>query len=289
LACDNPDDFSAGIDRAIYSALDYSFIVQCPDGCYCPPGLFPQTISILASTIPPVLPPTMEPGFQIVLRLQGCISTITRTLAAGATQADINAAAQSMQAEWAGQQAQCIAQNTPGVNCVIGSGFLNVCNDAQTINCPGFGPLFIPAGQYCEKLNITGLTPTAIAAAVALIKARLNELALEQFCPAIKTFCSIIETIQPTGGAQILIQGHNVSSIKNFDSSTIQYCDINGNPIFNSVFANTPPLGVLPWINFSGPGGPNPFIIKYQGAVVFTDANFSVGHDRFVDMFVNCG
>src|SRR5882672_11554318 len=116
LPCINPNDLSAGIDGAIYSALDFSFVLGCPPTCFCPPGLFPRTISILSSTIPPVVPPILEPGTPIILRLQGCNSLITRTLDSTSTQAEIVAAAQSMQAEWAGQQALCNALLVPGVN-----------------------------------------------------------------------------------------------------------------------------------------------------------------------------
>lgn len=188
LGCDNPPDLDAGIDGALYSSLDYSFIVQCPTGCFCPPGLFPQTISILASTIPPVIPPIIEPGDQIILRLQGCTALITRTLSAGSSQAQIAAAAQSMQAEWAGQQANCIAAQTPGVNCNTGT-FIDVCNDAQNFSCAApAGQVSVPAGTFCQKLNTTGLTQSQIDAAVALIKANLNLNARNQSCAT--TVCS---------------------------------------------------------------------------------------------------
>lgn len=289
LDCFDPDDLAAGINNAVFSAVDYSFEIECPDGCYCPPGLFPQTITILASVIPPVIPPIDQPGFQIVLRLQGCQSLITRTLPGGSSSTVIHDAAVSMQAEWAGQQANCIAIATPGVNCETGSGFLNVCNDARTIDCPGFGPIFIAAGIYCDRLNITGMSQVEINAAVQLMKDRLNDLAAIHLCPAFRTFCNIVETILPTGGAQITIRCHNQSPVDLFDSSTIQYGDINGTPIFTSVQPSVAPLGDVILISFSGPIGPNPFTLLNHGVIFFTDPNFSVGHDRQVDLFVNCG
>src|SRR6267142_461104 len=209
LPCDNPDDLAAGIDGAIYSALDFSFLVSCPNGCYCPPSLFPRTISILSSTIPPVIPPINEPGTPIILRLQGCTSLITRTLDSTATQAQIVAAAQSMQAEWAGQQALCNALLVPGVNCNTGSGSISVCNDAQDICCPGFGPVHVAANLFCQSLNITGLNQGQIDAAIAVIKANLNAQAIGQICPAFNTFCSIVETHTIPGGANVDIKVHN--------------------------------------------------------------------------------
>jgi hypothetical protein len=181
LPCVNPDDLASGIDGAFYSALDFSFIVQCPEHCFCPDGLFPQTISILASTIPPVVPPIDEPGTPIILRLQGCSAIITRTLTAGSSQTVIAAAAQSMQAEWAGQQALCLALQVPGVNCDTGTS-ISVCNDAQTGWCGDV----VAAGTICQNLNTTGLTQTQIDAATATIKANLNQQATARNCAGLR-------------------------------------------------------------------------------------------------------
>jgi len=194
LPCVNPDDLATGIDGALYSSLDFSFVVTCPENCFCPVGTFPRTISILASTIPPVVPPIPEPGAPIILRLQGCSALITRTLDSTATQSQIAAAAQSMQAEWAGQQALCNALLVPGVNCNTGSGSISVCNDGQTICCPGFGPVTIAANQFCQDLNITGLNQGQIDSATAALKANLNAQAIDVVCPAFKIACSIVES-----------------------------------------------------------------------------------------------
>lgn len=198
LGCDNPSDLAAGIDGALYSALDYSFIVECPTGCFCPPGLFPQTITILASTIPPVIPPIFD-GSQIILRLQGCTSLITRTLSTDSSQAEIAAAAQSMQAEWAGQQALCNALLIPGVNCNNGgTDFVMVCNDDQSFTCSApAGQVDVPAGTFCQKLVTTGLTAAQIAAATAAIKANLNSLARNRDCVGTVCFAQIVYTGLP--------------------------------------------------------------------------------------------
>lgn len=177
IGCDNPADLAAGIDSAIYSSQDFSFIVDCPTGCFCPPGLFPSTITILASTILPVIPPILEPGAPIILRLQGCTSLITRTLSTGSSQVDIVAAAQSMQAEWAGQQSLCLAALVPGVDCNMGTS-ISVCNDAQTGWCGDV----VPAGTFCQTLNTTGLTASQITAATATLKTNLNKLGSQRNC-----------------------------------------------------------------------------------------------------------
>lgn len=219
IPCDNPPDLAAGIDGAIYSALDYSFIVDCPDGCVCEAGLFPQTISILASTIPPVIPPISEPGGQIILRLQGCSSLITRTLAAGSTQAQIAAAAQSMQAEWAGQQALCIARAMAGVNCQgADATSIEVCNDEQSFICPYSGPVIVLARTYCQTLITTGLTQAQIDAAVAAIKANLNDNAHNSVC--LKIVCSFnVVTTSPFGGLWEIDTVMQNQGSTDFDSS----------------------------------------------------------------------
>lgn len=288
LGCDNVPDLASGIDGAIYSPVDYDFLIQCPEGCYCPPGAFPAPIVILASTIPPVIPPILEPGADITLRLQGCQSLITRTLPAGSSQADITAAAISMQAEWAGQQSICNALQIPGVNCTGSGSTINVCNDAQTICCPGFGPITIAAGLFCDSLVITGLTEAQITAAIATIKSRLNSLAIAQTCPAFNTFCSIVETADgPGGDIQLIV--HNQSATLNFDSSSFQLCNAAGVPQNNSAIANIPPLGTAIVISVVGPGTVLPFKVRYQGAIVFDDPHNNAGSVRNVDFFANCG
>jgi len=267
LPCDNPPDLAAGIDAALYSQLDYSFIVQCPEHCYCPPGLFPQTISILASTIPPVIPPILEPGDQIILRLQGCSALITRTLSSNATQAEINAAAQSMQAEWAGQQALCNALVVPGVNCNTGSGTISVCNDEITFVCPYTGNTIVtPAGTVCESLNITGLNQGQIDAAVALLKANLNNIAQNQFCPYLLSFCGPTITTFPGGIQNVNILAHNVGP-SNFDTSSFQLFADAGFFIGNSVTPVVAPgaTGVL----ISVFPVALPFNVRFKGTIVY--------------------
>lgn len=289
LPCINPNDLASGIDGAIYSALDFSFLVSCPNGCYCPPSLFPRTISILSSTIPPVIPPINEPGTPIILRLQGCTSLITRTLISTSTQAQIVAAAQSIQAEWAGQQALCNALLVPGVNCNTGSGSISVCNDAQLICCPGFGPVNVAANQFCQDLNITGLNQSQIDAATAVLKANLNAQAIDVICPAYKIACSIVETnlVPPGGGVQTLI-GHNLSATVTFDSSTFAIRQSNGT-FFFSLHPTIPPLTTLVLQSPAGPFSNQPFSVWYQGVRIFNDPNAASGHDRQVDIFIGCG
>lgn len=291
LPCDNPADLASGIDSALYSAQDYSFIVQCPDGCYCPPGVFPQTISILASTIPPVIPPIIEPGMQIILQLQGCQSLIIRTLPAGSSQDAISQAAQSMQAEWAGQQAQCLAAQQQGVNCTAPIGDqLSVCNDAQTINCGYIGIINVPAGTSCDTLITTGLTSDQIAAAVAALKTRLNFLAANIFCPWFHVICDQSFTDQTGHGTEWTLIVNNESATKSFDSSGFQCTKLDGTVLQNSLQATIAPgaLGIV--VLDAQPGTPpNGFQFRYFGAVIFTYPNNLNGHNVRVIQGVNCG
>lgn len=266
LGCDNPDDLAAGIDGAIYSTLDYSFIVQCPTGCQCEAGLFPRTISILASTIPPVIPPISEPGNQIVLRLQGCSALITRTLSTGSTQAEIAAAAQSMQAEWAGQQALCIAAALPGVNCTQNDS-ISVCNDAQIFSCAApAGNVNVPAGTYCQQLVTTGLTQAQIDQQVAIIKANLNGNARNRDCSGIVCSLQVVYTGLP-GSTDI---GFDVTNNGTTPFDSTQLCIVLQGPGFGTFCgaAQVAPGGGHYAFDVS-PAAPDQFKLTYNGITLF--------------------
>lgn len=287
IPCDNPPDLESGIDGALYSSLDFSFEVQCPPFCFCPAGLFPQTISILASTIPPVIPPISEPQAPIVLRLQGCTSLITRTLDPTATQSAITAAAQSMQAEWAGQQALCNALLVPGVNCQH-SPFVDVCNDAQVFVCPynGFN-CNVPACTYTQRLSTIGLTADQITAAVALIKSNLNLNAQRFCCQFLRELCEATETLIGGGGDTVNVYAQNVGATT-FDTSSFQLCHIGGAGCNNSVQPTVNAGMTLLLISVSSAFFvTNGFEIRYKGTAIFTDLNGS-NQNRQVVIQVNC-
>ncbi len=290
LGCDNPDDLAAGVDTAIYSTQDFSFIVQCPPKCFCPPGLFPQTISILASVIPPVLVPINEgPGTTLILRLQGCISLITRTLDASSTQSQIAAAAQSMFAEWAGQQANCIALLEPGVSCAT---MIDICNDAIVFPC-FTGDVTIPAGIYCQKLATDGLTPSQIASQTAAIKAALNNQAIAANCPGAGLICQI--TYTPTillGFSSVAIFIHNVSAVTK-DLSPFQLCVYGGvpdptcYPPFGPPATSIAPSSTILWASSASPL-PTSFDLFYASQVIAHAGVIPIGHGFQVDVTIGC-
>jgi len=108
LICDLPDDLDLG--GGVFSLVGFTFIINCPPGFYC--FVNEQSVHIPPKRIPPVVQPPPF-GETITLRLQGCTSLITRVLPGNATQAQINAAIASMQAEWASQQALCDVIHPP--------------------------------------------------------------------------------------------------------------------------------------------------------------------------------
>jgi hypothetical protein len=147
LICENPGDLSVGANGdALYAQNQLTFLQGLPPGCSAPPGLFPKVFVYLPDQIPPVVP-IGGSGSPFILRLQGCISEISRELPSTATQAQIRAAVDAIQAEWGGQQALCDARNTPGINCTP-----VFFNDEQTIGC-GLG----------FTLNFRGLTVLNVA------------------------------------------------------------------------------------------------------------------------------
>jgi hypothetical protein len=290
--CTTPSDLASGIDGAFYSALDFSFIVECSPGCYCPPGLFPQTISILASTIPPVVPPILEPGSPIILRLQGCTSLITRTLDSDSSLDAIAAAAQSMQAEWAGQQSLCTARATPGVNCTP-SDSIDVCNDPDTFLCRGVATV-VAAGLYCQKLSTVGLTQEQIDAAIAVIKTNLNFNAKNTACGYFNIACSVDYAIgpNPNNGFAVLIT--NASSTTSFDCTDLTSHHVyGGGIILNQSGAGTvvaPSAVNIPVGSMGGFHGPTSDSVEifYKGVSIF---NYAVGWSQLmtITIGVNCG
>lgn len=264
LPCDNPADLASGVDSALYSQLDYSFVVQCPENCFCPPGLFPQTITILQSTIPPVIPPILEPGAPIILRLQGCTSLITRILSPDPSQAQIASAAQSMQAEWAGQQALCNAMLVPGVNCNTGNA-INVCNDAQVFPCYDGTVENVPAGIRCKSLNITGLTQAQIDSATLVLKAYLNDQAKESFCPFHGIICGVaVSPFINIGFSSSQLRIANVSGVTK-DITGFQWCQFGGAPpTFCAPPAGPPPTTVGPHATVVYASGASPLPIYFR-------------------------
>lgn len=130
LICENPGDLSVGANGdALYAQNQLTFLQGLPPGCSAPPGLFPKVFVYLPDQIPPVVPMGGS-GSPFILRLQGCISEISRELPSTATTAQIRAAVDAIQAEWGGQQALCDARNTPGINCTP-----VFFNDEQTLGC----------------------------------------------------------------------------------------------------------------------------------------------------------
>lgn len=292
LPCVNPDDLAAGIDGAIYSALDYSFIVQCPPNCVCQSGLFPQTISILASVIPPVIPPILEPGAAIILRLQGCTSLITRTLSSGSSQSEIAAAAQSMQAEWAGQEALCRALSEPGVNCAQASGLIDVCNDEFTFTCYNGDLITVPARTRCQKLDVTGMTIAEQQAAITQIKNNLMQVSRQESCPGFGVVCSIVMSSNPNPGQfQVSVWMTNVAADSR-DLTAFQFC-FNQPPLI--CFPPSPPT---PPTSIAGSTGPiawsgivsassHAFAIYWNGLRIFHVD--SPSNDTHYDVFVTVG
>jgi hypothetical protein len=288
LGCDNPDDLATGIDSALYSALDYSFIEQCPEGCYCPPGLFPRTISVLASTIPPVIPPIQEPGAPIILRLQGCASLITRTLEFGSTQAEIAAAAQSMQSEWAGQQAICLAMQVPGVNCTP-SNSISICNDAQNFVCSYTGQGFnVAAGIYCQTLSTIGLTQAQIDAASAAIKASLNLNARNSVCPFGGIICTISSQTRPPPGEFSLVVSN--AGTTDFDSSSFKMFRSDNTLLQTSLHASVlvgqSNIVILDQV-FGLPPAAGVYV-TYNGVIIFTTPNNFNVNSVFTSLVANC-
>jgi putative Ig domain-containing protein len=101
LVCEKPADLEVG--GGIFATTPFTFVIECSPRTFCF-GI--GHVVIQPPVVPPVIPPP-NTGNPIILRLQGCISEIVRILPANSTKAQIEAAAASMQLEWASQAALC--------------------------------------------------------------------------------------------------------------------------------------------------------------------------------------
>lgn len=93
-----------------FNGTPLSFVVECPPGYYCRPGLFPMTFTYPTGTFIIPIPPPTQSSFPIVLSLQGCQGVVTVTLPAGSSQAAIKNASQLLISQVAAQQAKCDAK-----------------------------------------------------------------------------------------------------------------------------------------------------------------------------------
>lgn len=107
IDCTVPDDLDTYSLQSWINFLSptLGFIVQCPVGYQCAPGLFPRTVTYPPGRFVIVYPPNPPDGY--VLRLQGCQSEVTRTVPAGATQEIIDALLLQIITEVGQQQAEC--------------------------------------------------------------------------------------------------------------------------------------------------------------------------------------
>ncbi len=133
-----PNDFDYG--TLVYATQGFSFVIDCPVGYYCKPGLFPVTVTIPKSEIPPVnVPPNIgNTGGTIILR--GCSGFITGIVTRGSGAGGIAVAIGSMQHGWALMQARCnvIAGLIPlpaGLAVEVGND--QECFSTSSSTCPG--------------------------------------------------------------------------------------------------------------------------------------------------------
>lgn len=159
-----PGDLDYG--SAIYPTQGFSFVVNCPPGYFCRPGIFPVTITIDKSRIPPVIIPPPGPNGNPVT-LQSCSGTITRIIPPNATPTQIQVIAGQMQYTWAQEQATCDAINTYALRPVprsvtLPNGCLNVSYSIGDIPFSGSGPYtFVFTGQVPTGLTATQISGTA--------------------------------------------------------------------------------------------------------------------------------
>lgn len=152
-----PDVQIYSLQDALFFNDTLSFIVNCPPGRTCPPGTYPRVVTFPRGTF--VLPdPNANPGFPIVLQLQGCQSNVVINLPANATDAEIAAAAQQILEEVARQQAECDTIVLPPIpnpspfysNAEVYSNY--PCEECAVIDYDGILPWYITLDRTNNRL-----------------------------------------------------------------------------------------------------------------------------------------
>ncbi len=135
-------------DRLIFNTDPLSFIVDCPPGHTCPPGTFPKVVTYPRGTF--VYPDPNNPGFPILISMQGCQSVVSRLLPAGSSSALINSTVQEVIALIAQQQAECDSVNPPNNPPPLSPDFTNAevfssfeCEECEAIQFTGTLPWYI--------------------------------------------------------------------------------------------------------------------------------------------------
>lgn len=100
-------------DSLVFNGVALTLLMECPSDYYCPPGMFPRTVTYPPGTFIVPIPP-LTTGFPIVLTIAGCEQDLNTVLPAGSTQAQATAAANELIALAAAQQARCDAIRLAG-------------------------------------------------------------------------------------------------------------------------------------------------------------------------------
>lgn len=108
INCTNPADIAIYSlqDALFFNGVPLTFVVNCPEGQVCQPGVYPKTVTYPPGTFVVPNPPPCS-GFPIVMTVQGCKGPVTRTLPCPSSNGAIQAAANEIIMELGQQQAEC--------------------------------------------------------------------------------------------------------------------------------------------------------------------------------------
>lgn len=285
IACDVPNDLETYSLQTWINFLSptLSFIIQCPVGYVCQAGSFPRTIRYPPGRFVIVYPPNPAGGF--IMRLQGCISEVTRTVPSGSTAAQLAALAAEIVNEVAQQQAQCDAVLQPPVpQPEPEETFLNEevyyvvdCEEGEDLTFTGTFPSWISLDEANSRIvGAAGTLPGATQAeANALAQTALNafgdaavaagELVCEG-CPLDDLVWSVEST--GTGGDGVI----SSSSFVGLNMSVVLSCGSGG-----ANFANLTMDATIP---YDGAG----YTIRISGTVTtFSGGGNNIAFDFWQD------
>lgn len=146
--------------NSVFENQETGFLFDCPAGFNCQPGEFPKFVRVPKGSVTFYLPFNLNgpfpTGFPVSLPCIG--GTITATIPAGATKAQIIAIANAMVAQCAKQQAAAAAkpQSPKKKQFYNGQQCLNVCEAPNELTGSVPGPYFLSGNNVCIKGGVIG-------------------------------------------------------------------------------------------------------------------------------------
>lgn len=227
INCTNPADIAIYSlqDALFFNGVPLTFVVNCPEGQVCQPGVYPKTVTYPPGTFVVPNPPPCS-GFPIVMTVQGCKGPVTRTLPCPSSNGAIQAAANEIIMELGQQQAECDSEEEnppapPPPQYANEEVYYTVdCEEGETLTysgppLPPYITLDVDNGRLIFAPNtVYGVTQAAANATAQSILNGIGDDAITAGVLTCETGCEIL-TVSPLPDAA---EGENYLAVFSSDS-----------------------------------------------------------------------